>query len=241
MGWEDGVGGWGGRMGSGMGYIFQRVFSSNPTPSRLAQDLREGLQAFIAGETVDYTWETDGKKERLETTKRASLKELPKHLIIHLKRFEYDFDTDQQVKLNDRYEFPRSLDLYVLAFPLRLCYARLCYVRCAPKTIWLGRSRQVFGRACVYVHGKRMSCVCEPDVTTSVCLLCLVCGLRFGRYEFSDVGRPDKVDPALKKPKKKAAEGAAEGAAMGGVGESKEEVEAEEPEAAVETKGHPRE
>ncbi len=80
----------------------------------VVQDLREGLQSLIAGEMVDYTWESeDGKKERLETTKRASIKVLPKHLIVHLKRFEYDFDTDQQVKLNDRFEFPRELDMYV--------------------------------------------------------------------------------------------------------------------------------
>ena len=76
------------------------------------QDLREGLQSLIAGEMVDYTWEAeDGKKERLETTKRASIKALPKHLIVHLKRFEYYFDTAQ--KLNDRFEFPRQLDMYV--------------------------------------------------------------------------------------------------------------------------------
>jgi uncharacterized UBP type Zn finger protein len=65
------------------------------------QDLREGLQAFISGETVDYKWENeDGTKEQLETNKRSSLRSLPKHLIVHLKRFEYDFDTQQQVRLH---------------------------------------------------------------------------------------------------------------------------------------------
>jgi ubiquitin C-terminal hydrolase len=77
------------------------------------QDLREGLQAFITGETVDYKWENeDGTKEQLESNKRTSLKSLPDHLVIHLKRFEYDFDSQQQVKLNDRFEFPRLLDTY---------------------------------------------------------------------------------------------------------------------------------
>jgi ubiquitin carboxyl-terminal hydrolase 9/24 len=63
--------------------------------------LEEGLQDFISGSTVDYAWEDEddldenGKPRRtsLPTTKQTSLKELPHHLIIHLKRFEFNFDT----------------------------------------------------------------------------------------------------------------------------------------------------
>jgi ubiquitin C-terminal hydrolase len=86
--------------------------------------LEEGLKSFIAGETVDYTWESkkdpngsssDPKnviKESLPTTKRTSLRTLPSHLIVHLKRFEFDFETMQQIKINQRYSFPLTLDLY---------------------------------------------------------------------------------------------------------------------------------
>lgn len=86
--------------------------------------LEEGLKSFIAGETVDYTWESkkdpndsssDPKnviKESLPTTKRTSIRTLPNHLIIHLKRFEFDFETMQQIKINQRYSFPIDLDLY---------------------------------------------------------------------------------------------------------------------------------
>ena len=80
--------------------------------------LHEGLEALIAGETVDYTWEVpaaDGgadSKVRLETTKRMSISTPPQHLIIHLKRFEFDLNTMQQVKLDDFFEFPRDLSLW---------------------------------------------------------------------------------------------------------------------------------
>jgi ubiquitin C-terminal hydrolase len=35
--------------------------------------------------------------------KQVSIKAPPKHLIIHLKRFEFDFETMQQAKVNDKY------------------------------------------------------------------------------------------------------------------------------------------
>ncbi len=82
------------------------------------QNLLEGLSSYVAGETVDYTWEHEhvetGEKmvAKLPTTKRVLLKSLPESLIIHLKRFEFDFELMQQMKINDRYEFPMELDLY---------------------------------------------------------------------------------------------------------------------------------
>lgn len=35
----------------------------------------------------------------LNTKKRCSIKSLPNHLIVHLKRFDFDFDTMQQTKV----------------------------------------------------------------------------------------------------------------------------------------------
>jgi hypothetical protein len=48
----------------------------------------------------------------LKTTKRVSLKNVGDHLMVHLNRFEFDLETMQQVKLNDRFEFPRVLDMW---------------------------------------------------------------------------------------------------------------------------------
>lgn len=42
----------------------------------------------------------------LSTRKRCSIKALPNHLVIHLKRFDFDFDTMQQTKVGCfRYEY----------------------------------------------------------------------------------------------------------------------------------------
>ena len=37
--------------------------------------------------------------------------DFPPVLQLHLKRFEYDYQRDLNVKINDRYEFPEQLDL----------------------------------------------------------------------------------------------------------------------------------
>ena len=68
---------------------------------------------MIAGEGVDFKWSKNQGDEpvSLPTTKRMSVKLLPPHLIIHLKRFEFDFERLEQVKVNSRFEFPHHLDM----------------------------------------------------------------------------------------------------------------------------------
>jgi len=38
-------------------------------------------------------------------------KSLPPVLELHLRRFEYDFATDAMAKINERFEFPTTLDM----------------------------------------------------------------------------------------------------------------------------------
>lgn len=98
------------------------------------KSLYAALEKFVEGEMVDYKWEapvkkleegdrevsgnsTTSEKDKdtrvsLPTLKRITIKELPRHLIIHLKRFEFDFSTMQQMKINDRFEFPMDLDMF---------------------------------------------------------------------------------------------------------------------------------
>jgi len=47
----------------------------------------------------------------VDAIKRTCIKKPPNHLIVNLKRFEFDLQTLTKHKLNDRFEFPLSLNL----------------------------------------------------------------------------------------------------------------------------------
>jgi ubiquitin C-terminal hydrolase len=49
--------------------------------------------------------------KKVDTLKRTCVKELPRYLIVTLKRFEFDFDRMVRVKVNDYCEFPLELDM----------------------------------------------------------------------------------------------------------------------------------
>jgi ubiquitin carboxyl-terminal hydrolase 9/24 len=75
--------------------------------------LEQALKEFIKGEVLDgdnaYYCEKCEKKVRC--LKRACIKELPNMLMIVLKRFEFDYDSMEKIKLNDYCEFPLNLDM----------------------------------------------------------------------------------------------------------------------------------
>lgn len=48
---------------------------------------------------------------KVDAFKRVSLKRLPHVLIIHMKRFAFDYDRNVPVKYNDYFEFPKHLDM----------------------------------------------------------------------------------------------------------------------------------
>jgi len=73
------------------------------------QRLEEALEAYIEPEIVEYSWRDGGKRER--TSKGVLIKKPPNHLLIHLKRFEFDLETLTQRKINSRFEFSKELDL----------------------------------------------------------------------------------------------------------------------------------
>jgi ubiquitin carboxyl-terminal hydrolase 34 len=83
------------------------VFSYISVVVKDQHSLEAALTKVVAGEVVDYKWEDpaggDAPAQQLPTLKRTSVRELPRHLIIHLKRFDFDFNLMQQVKINDRY------------------------------------------------------------------------------------------------------------------------------------------
>jgi len=59
----------------------------------------------------DNAFKCDKCNKKVDTMKRVCLKTLPNHLIIVLKRFEFNYQTMQKKKIHDYCEFPNELDL----------------------------------------------------------------------------------------------------------------------------------
>lgn len=49
--------------------------------------------------------------KKVNALKRCCIKRLPNHLVLVLKRFEFDYDSMQKLKINDYCEFPTKLDM----------------------------------------------------------------------------------------------------------------------------------
>ena len=68
---------------------------------------------MIKGDTLDgdnaYYCQRCSKK--VSAVKRVSIKKLPNHLIITLKRFEFDYERMMKLKVNDYCEFPHNINL----------------------------------------------------------------------------------------------------------------------------------
>lgn len=53
----------------------------------------------------------DSCNEKTDTLKGYRIEKLPPILTIDLNRFDFDYNTFQRVKVNDRFEYPLELDL----------------------------------------------------------------------------------------------------------------------------------
>jgi len=78
-----------------------------------AQDITQSLAAFVAPDVLDgdnrYLCEEAGRK--VDAVKRVALQTLPRTLVLHLKRFEFQVEYQQLVKNNDFCSFPVRLDM----------------------------------------------------------------------------------------------------------------------------------
>ncbi|KAF7988412.1 hypothetical protein HCN44_000985 [Aphidius gifuensis] len=76
-------------------------------------DVQEALRAFVQPETLDgvnqYNCEKCNKKT--DAHKGLKFKKFPYLLTLHLKRFDFDYNTFQRIKLNDKVSFPDKLNL----------------------------------------------------------------------------------------------------------------------------------
>ena len=82
-------------------------------PIQHHRDIRGSLSEFVKGELLEGAnayWCNDcGGK--VDAERRSLIAALPPVLILHLKRFEFDFDTMRKKKLNDECSFPRVLNM----------------------------------------------------------------------------------------------------------------------------------
>jgi ubiquitin carboxyl-terminal hydrolase 9/24 len=83
-------------------------------PVKNKRSIQEGLNAFIQGDMLegDNAYHCAKCDKKVDTLKRTCVKELPKYLIVSLKRFEFDFERMIRVKVNDYYEFPLELNMF---------------------------------------------------------------------------------------------------------------------------------
>ena len=75
-------------------------------------NLEDALDAYIKGEILDgdNKYFVEKYKTKISIKKRTSIKKIGNQIIIHLKRFEFDFITFQNNKLNDYLKFPLNIN-----------------------------------------------------------------------------------------------------------------------------------
>ncbi len=95
-------------------YVSERPepFHILPVDVRGHTTLTKALDSFVKSELLngDNQYRLDSG-EFVDASKRTCIKSAPNHLIINLKRFEFDLRTLTKRKVNDRFEFPLTLDL----------------------------------------------------------------------------------------------------------------------------------
>lgn len=79
------------------------------------RNLKESLESFVQGDMLDgnskYRCEQCGEGKYVVAKMRCCVEHLPNTLIVHLKRFEFCFDTFENIKVHDHFEFPHELNM----------------------------------------------------------------------------------------------------------------------------------
>lgn len=77
------------------------------------KSIAEALDMYVKGDILegDNKYYCEKYDKKIKVMKRCCVKSLPNTVIITLKRFEFDLNLMQKVKLNDYFEFPMSINL----------------------------------------------------------------------------------------------------------------------------------
>jgi len=75
--------------------------------------LTESLESYVAVEMMngENQWLCEELGKKVDAEKRTLIGALPNTLMLHLKRFEWDYETFSRWKVKDRFEFPLKLDM----------------------------------------------------------------------------------------------------------------------------------
>ena len=76
--------------------------------------LAAALELLVEGELMDgdNKWQCNECAAKRAALKRCCLSAMPNHLILHLKRFEFDFEAMKTIKINDRFSFPMRINMH---------------------------------------------------------------------------------------------------------------------------------
>ena len=75
------------------------------------ENLEDSLKTLVNGELItDYF--CDRCQGKRDVRKRSCLDQLNNTMLFHLQRFKFNFDTFQREKINDKFEFPTTIDMY---------------------------------------------------------------------------------------------------------------------------------
>ncbi|KAK9451359.1 uncharacterized protein V1518DRAFT_369045 [Limtongia smithiae] len=91
----------------------QEPFSAIQCDIKGKRNLTESLVSYVEGETLEgeNKYKCSSCGTHVDAERRMCLKEVPDHLIFHLKRFDYDFQSMERNKINDLFEFPAEIDM----------------------------------------------------------------------------------------------------------------------------------
>ena len=106
-------------------FVDQKICQECPHRSELAEpfmslsvstrtgNLDDSLEQFVKGELLegDNAYLCEECDEKRTTLKRLCIKTLPKTLVIHLKRFDYDWERNKAFKFDNYFSFPSQLDM----------------------------------------------------------------------------------------------------------------------------------
>lgn len=73
-------------------------------------NIYDAIDRYTQEEKID-NFNCEKCEKRVTITKRNLLSELPNTLIIHLQRINYNYETERNIKINSRVEFPKELNL----------------------------------------------------------------------------------------------------------------------------------